>query len=124
MIEPVFPLAPKITYMAFKATGDIIASASLDLLKRVSNALRTIALLSVSPGECIAKHGKAADRFGLGRLVLQNVPMLFKNAAFEPDDVGCDPGGGPSHPREAAMRNDVIAFCNDELVLIAHRYRH
>ena len=29
MIEPVFPLAPKITYMAFKATGEIIASASL-----------------------------------------------------------------------------------------------
>jgi hypothetical protein len=28
MIEPVFPLAPKITYMAFKATGEIIASAS------------------------------------------------------------------------------------------------
>jgi len=29
MIEPVFPLAPKITYMAFKATGEFIASASL-----------------------------------------------------------------------------------------------
>jgi hypothetical protein len=29
MIEPVFPLAPKITYMPFKATGEAIASASL-----------------------------------------------------------------------------------------------
>jgi hypothetical protein len=44
--------------------------------------------------------------------------MLFKNTVFEPDNVGCDPGGGPSHPREAAMRYDVIAFCDDELVLI------
>jgi hypothetical protein len=66
----------------------------------------------------VAKHGKAADRFGLGRLVLQNVPMLFKKTVFEPDNVGGDPGGGPSQSREAAMRYDVIAFCNDELVLI------
>jgi hypothetical protein len=35
--------------------------------------------------------------------------MLFEKAVFEPDNVGRDPGGGPSHSREAAMRYDVIA---------------
>jgi hypothetical protein len=43
--------------------------------------------------------------------------MLFKKTVFESDNVGGDPGGGPSHPSEAAMRYDVITFCNDELVL-------
>jgi hypothetical protein len=43
--------------------------------------------------------------------------MLFKNTVFEADNIGGDPGGGPSHPSEAAMRYDVITFCNDELVL-------
>jgi hypothetical protein len=28
--------------------------------------------------------GKAADRFGFGRLVLQNVPMLFEKTVFGP----------------------------------------
>ena len=74
--------------------------------------------------ECVAEHGKAAHRFGLGRLILQNVPMLFKNTVFEPDNVGGDPGGGPAHPSEAAMRYDVIALCDDELVLIVQRLRH
>jgi hypothetical protein len=53
--------------------------------------------------------------------------MLFKKTVFESDNVGGDPGGGPSHPSEAAMRYDVITFCNDELVLIvplfSRRYR-
>src|ERR1700691_136723 len=73
--------------------------------------------------ERVAEHRKAAHRIGLGRLVLQNVPMLFEKTVFEPDNVGCDPGGGPAHPRETAMRNDVIAFCDDELVLIMQRRR-
>src|SRR5580692_9416982 len=89
----------------------------------VSNAFRTITSFWLSPGECVPKHGKAADRLGLGRLVLQNVPMLFKKTVFEPDNVGGDPGGGPSHPREAAMRYDVIAIGDDELVLIVQRLR-
>ena len=71
----------------------------------------------LSLGKFLAEHGKTAHRFGLGRLVLQNVPMLFEKTAFEPDNVGCDPGGGPSHAGEAAMRYDVIAFSDDELVL-------
>src|SRR6202007_237415 len=50
--------------------------------------------------------------------------MLFQNTVFEPDNGGCYPSGGPSHPREAAMRYDVITFCNDELVLIVQRFRH
>ena len=54
---------------------------------------------------------------------LQNVPMLFKNTVFEPDNVGCNPGGGPSDPAEAATRYDVITFRNDELILIPHRFR-
>jgi hypothetical protein len=33
--------------------------------------------------------------------------MLFKKTVFESDNVGGDLGGGPSHPREAAMRYDV-----------------
>jgi hypothetical protein len=50
--------------------------------------------------------------------------MLSKNPVFEPDNVGGDPGCGPSHSSEAAMRYDVIAFCDDELVLIAQRIWH
>src|SRR5277367_1484288 len=88
-----------------------------------SIAFRTAACFRLSPGECVAEHGKAADRFGLGRLVLQNVPMLSKKTVFEPDNVGGDPGGGPAHPSEAAMRYDVIALCDDELVLIVQRLR-
>ena len=47
--------------------------------------------------------------------------MLFKNAIFEPDNVGGDPGGGSSHPSETAVRDDVIVFCNNELVFVAQR---
>jgi hypothetical protein len=50
--------------------------------------------------------------------------MLFEKTVFEPDNVGGDPRGGSSHPREAAMRYDVITFCDDELVFIVHRFRH
>jgi len=71
--------------------------------------------------KCAAEHGKPTHRFGLGRLVLQNVPMLSEKTVFEPDNIGRDPGGGPAHPREAAMRYDVIALCDDELVLVVQR---
>src|SRR3984957_21300816 len=78
----------------------------------------------MSLGECVAEHRKATDRFGLGRFVLQNVPMLSKKTVFEPDNVGGDPGGGSSHPGEAAVCYDVIAFGDDELVLIVQRSRN
>jgi hypothetical protein len=31
MIEPVFPLAPKITYISFETTGEVIVTTSLVL---------------------------------------------------------------------------------------------
>jgi hypothetical protein len=34
-------------------------------------------------GESITKHGRAADGFGLGRLVLRDIPMLLKETVFE-----------------------------------------
>src|ERR1700727_2186148 len=90
----------------------------------VSYAFRTITSFWLSPGECVADHGKATRGFGLGRLVLQNVPMLSEKTVFEPDNVGGDPAGGPPHASEASMRYDVIAFGDDELVLILQRLRH
>jgi hypothetical protein len=63
-------------------------------------------------GESITKHGKAADGFGLGRLVLQDIPMLLKETVFESDNVGGDPGRGSSVSGETAVRDDVIPFCN------------
>ena len=73
--------------------------------------------------EAVAKHRKAADRFRLGRLVLQHVPVLLKKAVFEPDNVGGDPGDRPSSSGEAAMRYDIGTFREDELILIAQRFR-
>jgi len=75
-------------------------------------------------GETVTKHGKAADGLGLGRLVLQHVPVLRQETVFEPDDVGRNPGRWPSDSRETAVRNDVIAFCDNELVFVAQRIRH
>src|ERR1700677_2414704 len=120
-IEPVWPVAPKITYFSFETTGVLIVAISLVVLKVRRTPSGRLFCLRLSFGEGVAEHGKAADRFGLGRLVLQHVPMLFENTVFEPDNVGCDPGGGPSHSREAAMRYDVIAFCDDELVFVIKR---
>jgi hypothetical protein len=50
--------------------------------------------------------------------------MLFENTVFEPDNVGGDPGSGPSHPGEAAMRYNIVAFCDDDLILVVQRIRH
>src|SRR6201998_349513 len=69
--------------------------------------------------EAIAKHGKAADGFFPRGFVLQYIPMLGQKAVFESDNVGRNQGRGPSHPSEPAMRDDVVAFCDDELVFIA-----
>jgi hypothetical protein len=49
--------------------------------------------------------------------------MLSKKTVFEPDNVSGDPGGGPAHPSEAAMRYDVIALRDDELVLVVQCLR-
>ena len=69
--------------------------------------------------EAIAKHGKAADGFFPSGFVLQYIPVLSQKAVLESDNVGRNPGRGPSHPREPAMRDHVVAFCDDELVFVA-----
>ncbi len=76
----------------------------------------------LSARECVAEHWKAADRFGFGRLVLQDVPMLFQQTVFESDNVGGDPRGGPSIPTEAAVSYDIVTFCDYELILIAQSF--
>ena len=70
-------------------------------------------------GEAIAKHGKTTHRFFPRGLVLQHIPVLCQETVFESDNVGRDPGRGPSHPSEPAMRDDVVAFSDDELVFVA-----
>jgi len=45
--------------------------------------------------------------------------VLCQETVFEPDNVGGDPGGGSSHPSETAVRNDIVALRDDELVFIA-----
>jgi len=45
-----------------------------------------------SGSEAIAKHRKAALRFGFGRLVLQDVPVFGKAAVLDPDNIRGDPG--------------------------------
>ena len=47
--------------------------------------------------------------------------MLLEDTVFKSDNVGCNPGRGSSHPGETAMRDDVVAFGDDELVFIAQR---
>ena len=69
--------------------------------------------------EAIAKHGKAADGFFPRGFVLQYIPVLCQETVFESDNVGRNPGRGPSHPGETAMRDDIVALCDDELVFIA-----
>jgi hypothetical protein len=49
-----------------------------------------------SRGEAITKHRQTADGLDLSRLILQNVPMLFKKTVFESDNVGGNPCRGPS----------------------------
>jgi hypothetical protein len=74
-------------------------------------------------GESITKHGKAADGLVLGCLVLQYIPMLRQETVFESDNVCRDPGCGPSDSGEPAVRNDIVAFCDNELVFVAQRIR-
>ena len=47
--------------------------------------------------------------------------MLGQEPVFEPDNVGRDPGRGPSDSREAAVRDNVVAFGDDDLVFVAQR---
>jgi len=45
--------------------------------------------------------------------------VFGQETVFESDNVGCNPGRGPSHPGETGMRDDIVAFRDDELVFIA-----
>src|SRR6476646_5977828 len=45
-----------------------------------------------SGSEAVAKHRQAALRFGFGRLVLQNVPVLGETTVLDPDNIRGDPG--------------------------------
>src|SRR5437899_12427279 len=71
-----------------------------------------------SVGEPVAEHRKAAERLGLGRLVLEHVPVLGQPAVLDADDVGSDPGGGSAISREAAVCDHVVALGDDQLVLV------
>jgi hypothetical protein len=53
MIEPVFPLAPKITYMPFETTGEIMASTSLICEKGVERLQDDRFLSAVTWGMCL-----------------------------------------------------------------------
>jgi hypothetical protein len=45
--------------------------------------------------------------------------VLGQETAFESDDVCRNPGSGPPVSRETAVRDDAIAFCDNELVFVA-----
>jgi hypothetical protein len=72
-------------------------------------------------GKAITKHRQAADGLGLSRLILQHILVLCQETVFESDNVGGNPGRGPSVSRETAVCDDVIAFRDDALVFIAQR---
>src|SRR3982074_3029967 len=72
-----------------------------------------------SCGKAVAEHGQSALRFGFGRLVLEYVPMLGQGAVLDPPHGGGDPCRGSSNTRKAPVDDDVVAFCEDEAVLIA-----
>jgi hypothetical protein len=76
-----------------------------------------------SAGEAVAEHRQPAQGFGLCRFVLEDVPVLGELAVFEADDVDGDPGGRAPDARETAVGDDVVAFGDDQLVLVAQRRR-
>jgi len=43
-------------------------------------------------------------------------PSALRADVLEPDDIGSDPGDRVSGSRESAVRDDIIAFGDDELV--------
>src|SRR3981189_19928 len=75
--------------------------------------------LFASCGKAVAEHRQSALRFGCGRFVLEYVPMLGQNAVLDPHHGGGPPCRGVSVTRKAAVDDDVVAFCEDETVLVA-----
>src|SRR2546430_12099440 len=74
-----------------------------------------------SGSEVIAKHRQAALRFGFGRLILQNIPVLGEAAVLDPDNVRGDPGNRPAISCETSMDNDVVVLRDDELMFVTQQ---
>ena len=72
--------------------------------------------------EILAEHREPALRLGFRRFVLQHIPVFGELTVFEADDIGGDPGRLPPHAGETAVRDDVIAFGKNELVLVPQRF--
>src|SRR5258708_7118407 len=47
--------------------------------------------------------------------------MLGQENVFESDNVRSNPSCGPSDSGETAVRDDIIAFCDNDLVFVAQR---
>jgi hypothetical protein len=65
------------------------------------------------------EHRQTTLRLGLGRFVLQNVPVFSEQSVGHAHDIGCDPILRPSSVREPAVDDHVIAFGNDRARLIS-----
>src|SRR6202043_570482 len=71
-----------------------------------------------------AKHGLAALRLLLGRLVLDDIPMLGEEAILDAKDVRRDPVHGCPEPRKTSVDNDEVAISHDHPRLVFQRPRH
>jgi hypothetical protein len=87
----------------------------------ISGRIQRFSDAEMSLGKAVAKHRQPADELGLGRLVLEYVPMLGELAIFDAHDVGGDPGGGTAIAGEPAMRDHVVALGDNELVFVFQR---
>jgi len=61
-------------------------------------------------GEVIAKHRQSADGLVLGRLVLENIPMLGELAVLDANNVGRDPSRGPAMAGEPPVGDHIVAL--------------
>jgi hypothetical protein len=66
-----------------------------------------------------SEHRQTALRLGLGRLVLQNVPVFGEQAASHADDIGGDPILRFSSVHKSAVDDHAIAFGDDGAPLIS-----
>jgi hypothetical protein len=66
----------------------------------------------------VAKHREATQGFHLRRLVLKDVPILGELAVLETHDIGRDPTPGPTVAGKAPVRNDVVAFSEDHVIVV------
>src|ERR1700761_500679 len=72
-----------------------------------------------SSREAVAEHRPSAFGFGSGGFVLQHVPVLGELAVFDAQHVGGDPCGRSAVAGEAAVHDHVVAFGQDQAVLVA-----